>query len=146
MTITPFAAWHYIAIASAVYAWTGVEHQPDPATLAIRFEMDGPAFTAWQAQTLVGCAGVMIPWSGLGYAWAVVTDAARQSPRAIHRATREHLDQIIREHGLRRVEASVQADVPRNVKWARALGFDVESEMKGWGPKGETFLKMVRFA
>jgi hypothetical protein len=145
MTLIPFAAWHYLTIAETVYAWTGVDRHPDPAILGARFETDGPGYTAVQGSRIVACAGVMIPWSGLGFAWAVVTDEARQWPCAVHRATRRALEQITRDYTLRRVEASVQADQARNIRWARALGFGIESEMKGWGPRGETFLKMVRF-
>jgi hypothetical protein len=91
----------------------------------------------------VASAGIQVGWPGFGIAWAVVGPV--KDKRRLHYAVAKGFAELVARHRLRRVEASVQQDIPQHVRWALLLGFQVESEMPKWGPNGETFLKMVRF-
>ena len=68
----------------------------------------GPAFTGLRKGTVMGCAGVIVAGE-TGFAWAFLSDAARQHPMALHRAAVRGLGAIMETHGLRRVEASCHA-------------------------------------
>jgi hypothetical protein len=93
---------------------------------------------------LLVCAGIMMPWSGYGISWAMLSPNAKRHYHFVHRAVLEGLNYFIAAHRLRRVEANVDARSDDAKHWATHLGFVFESWMPSYGPNGETFIKYVR--
>jgi len=96
---------------------------------AIEREMKGPAFTAMVGEQVLGCAGIMVSWKGMGTAWVVLSDDAATHGVWITRMVRAFMGDIIKSLELRRVEAVVLADSPRNLRWIRYLGFTPENSI-----------------
>ena len=146
-TLTPYQPEHYVKLWDAMYLWQGIPDQPDKAQMAESYAK-GPAMSAVEdSGEVLACAGVLIPWSGLGYAWCVISGRGKERyPLALHYAVKRILRGIMKTRGLRRVQATVFDGAPRNERWMIALGFHKESEMPKWGPRGETGHVYVRLA
>ena len=96
---------------------------------AVEKEQRGPAFTALVGADILACAGVMVVWPGVGFAWVVLGTDAPRYRLWLTRTIRAVLADITRSLGLHRVEAVVLADSPRNLRWIRALGFRPENDI-----------------
>lgn len=99
-----------------------------------------PAYTAFTEDgRIVGCAGVIVQRQGIADGWAVtsalITDYGIWSTRIV----KSMLQEIMCSLNLRRVQISVD---PQNVaaqRWAKALGFQYEGTMRGFGVNGEPY-------
>lgn len=137
--VIPFQAEHYLD------ASRGLPVLGDRLETGQAFARTGPAWTGMIGDAIGGCAGIMILLPGVGEAWAVLTPLGCQHMRFIHRAVRDGLATIIREHGLRRVQARVLADFAPGRRWAAHLGFCVESRMLRAAPGGRDFLMCAMY-
>lgn len=104
-----------------------------------------PAYCAFYGDEVVGAAGVIIPYRGVGEAWAMVLPGARQCARQFQKAVKRGLRRIIAEHGLHRVEASVLENFTAGRAWAVALGFKPESVRRCAGPNKENLIMFAMF-
>jgi len=89
-------------------------------------EKSGPSFTAVINDKIVGCAGIMILWKGVGYGWVAFGKEIERHPVWFTRMVRAVVRDTIRNYDLHRIEAAVLADNPKNDRWALLLGFTVE--------------------
>ena len=143
--IAPFHVEHYLALWNDIYAWVTIDGAPDKERVARTYQTGGPAWTAMTPEGPIAAGGVVIPWKGLGHAWAAVSPRAREiAPLGLTRAVRGRLEDIMRTHSLRRVQATVFEGHERSRRWVEALGFRWESDMPKYGPKGETGHVYVR--
>jgi hypothetical protein len=91
---------------------------------SIRKETMGPAYTAVKDDMILGCAGVVLCWPGMGSAWAVITsDLAKHYPIWLTKTVRLALKDIMRAYNLHRIE---MAALEEHARWAVGLGFDYE--------------------
>jgi hypothetical protein len=96
---------------------------------------------------VIGCAGVMPLWSGVGQAWALLSVRAPGAFKAVHRAVCLGLDNAFSSGGFHRVQISVAADFPGARRWAEHLGFVCEGLMRGYGPLNDDhflFAKVIK--
>jgi len=121
LRLAPFRAEHLV----------GFIHRDADYEESIRSAVDkerrGPAFTAFCDDRIIGCAGVILTWPGMGIAWAVFSHDIELYPIWVTRMVRHALHDIIRAFKLHRIELVVLADSKRNGAWARALGFNREN-------------------
>jgi RimJ/RimL family protein N-acetyltransferase len=94
------------------------------------------AFSAVADGRIVGCAGVMPLWPGVGHAWAVLSDAALARPITLTRAVQRELTRIEIVLGLQRLQATVADGHVAGRRWLAWLGFEVEGLMCNYGPGG----------
>lgn len=94
--------------------------------LTIRQMHSGPSFTAEVDGMVIGCAGVVIPWPGIGMCWMMLAKEAAHYALWLTRTTRRILADLCRAFGLHRLEAIALKDSDRNQRWFRALGFHAE--------------------
>ena len=113
----------------------GVSGELDRET-AKSLAYDGLAFTAVECGRVIGCAGIVPMWSGVGQAWAVLSDVALAHPIALTRAVERALARIEAEQGFRRVQASVAENHTDGRRWLAWLGFELEGMMCNYGPQG----------
>ena len=99
----------------------------EPWSLALEKQLAGPAFTAICDGQVLGCAGLILPWPGIGLAWMELSEQADQYRLWLTKVTRRVLTDLMRAHRLHRVEVVVLADSPRNQRWIEALGFTREN-------------------
>ena len=134
MIVRPFQTWHL--------DWVqGVE----PGILsrdAIKYMAASNARTvALDDGTTLFCGGTLQQWPGRHLAWALIDVKAAPHMLFITRATRKFFDEI---QG--RIEFTVRCDFPAGHKFARLLGFQVETPLlKAYGPEKEDHVGYVRF-
>lgn len=83
----------------------------------------GFAFSAWEKERVIGCAGILELWHDRAAAWCLMSAACGKYMLEITRTVREALDL----HPARRIEMTVFADFPAGIRWARMLGFEAET-------------------
>ena len=106
------------------------------------FEFGGPAYTGRINDRIVGCGGlVLFAWPGVAEAWVIASTYATEHALSWHKTFQSMLPRMIEQYALRRVQAEVQADFTRGIRWIEALGFKSEGAMPLFGPNGETFVR-----
>lgn len=85
----------------------------------------GCAFSAVARDQVIGCAGIIPLWNGVGEAWSFLSEEVKR-PFFLHRAVKQHLGQIIQEKKLHRVQMNVLCSFEKGFRWAEALGFRSE--------------------
>jgi hypothetical protein len=89
----------------------------------IRQMRSGPAFAADVDGIVLGCAGIVLPWPGVGMAWMCLAKEAGRYGIWLTRTTRRILHDLIRVHQLHRVEVIALQESERNLAWLKILGF-----------------------
>lgn len=98
-----------------------------------------PAFTALFEDKIVGVGGMIILWDGVGEMWLMLTaDCKREGIFGIMalQTIKDKVDELIREHKMRRVQCTVRVDFPKARKMVSSLGFTLEGLMKCYCPDG----------
>lgn len=135
MQIVPYKPAHLERVPPQS-AQAGVVGRLDRET-AESLAIPGFAFSAATDGCIVGCAGIMPLWPGVGHAWAVLSEVALAHPVTLTRAVQRELARIERDHGLHRVQATVGETHVAGRRWLAWLGFEVEGLMRNYGPDGE---------
>ena len=87
------------------------------------------------------CAGTMLQWPGRHAAWAYLGNDTAPHMLWITKETLVRLDAV-----KGRIELTVRCDFPAGHRWAKMLGFKVETpRMEAYGPGGEAHTAYVRF-
>jgi hypothetical protein len=142
--VRPFAPEDYGIVHEAIRAAGGPALVNDPEEMGRLYRHKGPAWTATFDGRVLGCAGVVINWIGCGVAWLVMTPEGRENhPLVAARLVRRLLPEAAR--GLRRLEADVLEGWEAGERLMRWLGFEKESRMPQYGPRGEAFCKWAFF-
>lgn len=102
-----------------------------PEALAQPF---GRAWTALDGDEPIACAGVVEVWEGRAYAWALLSEHAPPHLLTLTRVIRSRLAAL----PYRRVEMAVDAGFDAGCRWARMLGFRLETPepMRAYLPNG----------
>lgn len=120
--LVPFKAEHLLAfVKDRDSTWLGT------VSVAIEREQDGIGYTGIAGNVILGCAGIVVPYPYVGFAWAVFPKEFEQHPIWMTRMVRNGLRDIIRVKNLHRVELAALADNKKNQKWAEMLGFSREN-------------------
>lgn len=96
--------------------------------VAYNKEVMGPSFSALVENRIIACAGIVLPWPGMGTCWATFGEEAARYPVWLSRTCRRVLECTIKSCGLHRIEAVALQNNERNRKWLEMLGFRHE-----WG-------------
>lgn len=119
--VIPFKAEHLTALVNRD------SQQREPWALAIEKQQGGPALTGMLDDRVLGCAGLILPWPGVGLAWMVLSEQIGDHGLWMTKMVKRFLDDVIRCHGLHRLEAVVLAENTRNRQWIERLGFTQEN-------------------
>ena len=98
------------------------------------------SFTALEGSRVLACAGLIPWWEGRAEAWALLAGGLKRDFVSIHRATLAYLNTC----GFRRVEATVDADFAKAVRWMEMLGFTYEGPLAKYTPDGRDCLRFAR--
>jgi hypothetical protein len=134
--IVPFKRWHYTWLGPAA---EGAEAIPVSAeTLAL---LEGArSWTAMVDGEVIGCGGTIQQWPGRHTAWAYFSYLSGPHMGWATRAVRRGLAEV---QG--RIEFTVRADFEAGHRWARLLGFAVETpRLVAFGPTGEDHVGYTR--
>lgn len=136
--IVPFKRWHYKWL-TAVESAESLKFRLDERLLA---EIEREYTRTWIVDgNPVCCAGLVQQWPGRHTAWAYLVRGTLPHMSWITPTARELIGA---KPG--RVEFTVRVDFPAGQRWARQLGFKVETPLlKAYGPEGEDHIGFVRF-
>lgn len=111
----------------------------DQATL--NYMATHPGYTLYYNESPVACGGTVPIWPGRWQGWALLNALAGPHMLPITRYAKQVMGLPVG-----RVEISVQTTFPAGQRWARLLGFDIETPLlRGYGPDGEDHIGYVRF-
>jgi len=132
----PFEAWH----AADVTARNKDTPYIVAFTAAEMLEEVGGSFSYLVDGEIVACGGLIEQWAGRHQAWMFFTPAAGKHMLAITSRIKRTL-----EVTPGRIEMTVIKDFELGHRWAKMLGFGVETPcLKAYGPAGEDHVGYVR--
>jgi len=134
LRIVPFEVWHAEALAE-----DSLEGVLKPAPVRERAEFYlkmGPAYSGWIDGKLIGCAGIMIMWPGVGEAWIIFSEDVLQYKKDAYVVILDYLRAIISKLHLRRIQAHCHSALPHGQKYLEQLGFECEGKLKKYGIDG----------
>jgi len=93
---------------------------------------------------IVGVAGVIILWEGVGLFWLILANDCKKNGffgiMAIS-AIKSVFDELVEQNNLRRAQATVRPDFPEAIKMIEFLGFEWEGLLKQYFPdKTDAFM------
>ena len=141
--IVPFAPAHLTAIAPGPFDAIAVEGLDLRALAALRADV-GPAWSAMRDGRILGCAGIVPLWRGVGAGWLFGGAELRRHPMLLHRAVARGVPQAMRGLGLHRLQISVHEQFAASLGWVERLGFVPEGVMPGYGPNGDSYIRYAR--
>lgn len=136
--VTPFRAHHYEWLRESNPTADGgmfVATRP----LLLQLEQQN-SWTGVVDGLPIACAGTYVQWPGRHTAWAYLGKNTGPHMKWITKAVIANLAGV-----KGRIELTVRADFEIGQRWARMLGFEVESpRLKAFGPLGEDHVGFVR--
>ena len=139
LRVVRFKPWHYGWLATRVKAEGGMNF-PISDDLLAQLEAQNSWTGVVDGEPMV-CAGTIQQWRGRHTAWAYVARGTLPYMAWITENVNANLAFVTG-----RVEFTVRADFKAGHRWARLLGFYVETPlMKSYGPSGEDHVGYVRF-
>lgn len=138
--VVPFKRWHYDWLADATLAVDQNKLTRIDLNTLIELE-NASSFTYIVDGTPIACAGTIRQWPGRSVAWAYLSYLTGPIMRRLTKEVKQRLDVIPG-----RIEFTVRCDFPAGHRWAKMIGFEVESPcLKAYGPEGEDHVGYVRF-
>lgn len=137
--VVRFRAHHYQWLREGNPTADGGMFVPTPSVLA---QIEGQnSWTGVVDGEPIACAGTVFQWPGRYTAWAYMGRNTGPHMRWITREVLKNLSKFTQC----RIELTVRADFPAGQRWARMLGFEVETPLlKAFGPLGEDHVGFVR--
>lgn len=134
--VVPFKRWHLLWLLEDGPAAGGMGAFSNEMLTC----MERNGWTATYDGAPVGCGGLVMHWPGRHMAWVYLNANAGPHMLFITRAVRRVLDNT---DG--RIEMTVREDFDAGHRWAKLLGFQVETEvLRAYGPEGESHVGYVR--
>jgi hypothetical protein len=136
--IVPFREWHSTWLAERGESEGGYIKPTYEMRLALE---KANSWTAFVDDDVVACGGTIEMWPGRHLAWIQMNKTTAPNMLFVTRAALSALSKV-----KGRIEISVQRDFLAGHRWARMLGFCIETmDMLRYGPNGETHTGYVRF-
>lgn len=101
--------------------------QRESVSLGSEQAQHGLAFTGVLGDRILGCAGIVMPWPGIGMAWMVLSEDIGGHSVWMTRMVKGFMRDVVRCYNLHRIEAVVLSDNVRNQRWIERLGFSREN-------------------
>lgn len=83
---------------------------------------------------LLGVAGAFRSWPGSSQAWAIFDEAVDHHPFSLTKTCLSLIEYARQEHSLHRLSLTVKKDFEKGHRFAEALGFVQEGEMRKYLP------------
>ena len=133
MRFVPMKAEHAMMMSNILTLNAGA---PLTVEIVVELEEIGGVSAIDDSGNVVAIAGVMPKWEGSGIAWAWLTRGWFKHARAIT----EEVIKGLEASPLDRIEMAVKIDFDRGHRWAKRLGFELETmAARKWGPDGATY-------
>ena len=133
-----FQRWHLPLLLQGGHSEGGFHLDNDAATMRA-LELAPNTWTLVSDGTPIVCGGTLEQWPGRHMAWAYLS---KMTAPHMFAATREAYKCVRQVFG--RIEFTVRMDFIHGHRWARMLGFVVETpRLVGYGPQGEDHVGYV---
>lgn len=138
--VVPFKRHHYEWLSALSHRAEGGLNLPISASVFDQLEAENSWTGVVDGEPVV-CAGTMMQWPGRHTAWAYVAKGTLPLLPWITQHVRAAVERV-----KGRIEFTVRSDFPAGQRWARSLGFQVETPLlRAFGPEGEDHVGYVRF-
>jgi hypothetical protein len=104
----------------------------------------GPVITAFLYGKPVAVFGCGLFWNGVGEAWSLLSPQSKRYPIAMIRASKAFLDICWITFNLHRLQITVKTSDTVAMRFALALKFEAECNMKKYSPDKEDFTLLRR--
>ena len=104
--------------------------------------MYGPAFSFFDGDCLIACAGLTVYWHGCGEAWLAPGKCWLQYAKEAVIWTRRILDEL--QEGCKRIQADVVASDTQARRFVKHYGFVEEGRMKAYDVLGRDCIRYAR--
>lgn len=122
-----------------------IENIPDYARYVWDNSQEGWSWTAIGRGKKIAIFGFRDIWDGLVEAWFIPGQGLSKHSRSTLVGARAIMEDAISQTRIRRLQITVKKDNDTAFKFAKALGFEVESIMRKFGPEGADYYMMARF-
>lgn len=95
---------------------------------------------------VVCCFGLRPIWKGVAEAWLVPGKGLEDHARTLLVGARTLFDQAVSDSDITRLQIYVKEENEVALRFAKAIGFDVESKLRKFGPEGADYIGLVRFS
>lgn len=138
LRVVPFRRWHYNWLTDANPMADGGSFIAVDGVLA---QLEGQnSWTGVKDGDPIVCAGTIQQWPGRHQAWAYMGKGTGPHMVWITKAVLANLAVV-----KGRIEMTVRADFEPGRRWAKMLGFELETPcLKGYGPYGEDHVGFAR--
>lgn len=137
LRIVKFQGWHLTALLAQGAPAEGSVFAPPDRIAPLENEN---SWTALVGVRPIACGGTMQFWPGRHLAWAYLARGCAPYMRGLTQAARDVL-----ALATGRLEADIRVDFRAGQRWAKRLGFVVETPLKrAFGPDGADYVGMVR--
>jgi hypothetical protein len=138
MNFIPLKAEHVAKLGPLEPIHGGYEVTPE---MAVTLEELGGTAAVDDDGSVVGIAGILPRWDGVGLAWVWLSRSWRKHARAIT----DEVKRTVEGAPYHRIEMGVKLGYDRGEAWARRLGFCLETPLaRKWGPDGSDYSIWVR--
>jgi len=144
MQIVPFEPLHIRLLSREIINNDHLIFAKDPDAvfdMAQKYADSGLSFTGLDGGRVLGFAGIVEFWKGVGEAWCMLAVDALPKRLAVIRAIYKGLQHIQEDLRLHRVQATVNANNVKSRDLLSWLGFEEEGPLEMYGPNRELFLR-----
>ncbi len=134
--VTGFEPWHLKALNLRHRDSVALSHVDREADMRNKGMQKGTAFTGFSEGEIIGCAGIIPVWPGVGHAWVTMGANYKKHRIWVHKNVMSFMDKIIEGMELHRVQANVVCEFIPGVQWLERMGFKLEGKMYKYGPDG----------
>jgi len=146
MMVVPFEDWHFDMIELSGPEQKMIQNYGKTWPAVIHcLKNQGATFSWWHNKTIIGICGVMPHWTGVGEAYMFLSPEFKKNKIRCIKDIRYYLKLIADQFKFHRVHCHVIKDFKDAVKFAKYLGFEIEAELKQFGPNKEDYYKLVKF-
>ena len=112
---------------------------------ALLMKSSGATFSWWEDRKILGICGIMPLWTGVGEAYMFLSPEFKKRKLRCIKDIKNYLDLITKQFKFHRLNCYVIKDFKKAVRLAEFFGFEIEAELKQYGPNKENFYLMRRF-
>lgn len=102
--------------------------------------------TAVAGDEVLAVLGATQVHHGVAEVWAITSDSIKNHKIGFHKLVLKLLKYVETELKLHRMQMTVRCDFKEGNKWAKALGFSVESVLGQYGPDKSSHVMYARFS
>ena len=89
---------------------------------------------------LLGIGGIRLINNVTAWCWIDLTVDAGSHIIIVYRVIQEWMLELVKEKGIKRLQAYIETDFPEAIRMAKHLGFEWESDMVSFLPEGDAFM------